>query len=68
MSHRTASRKLPAQLRLLVGLTMAAAAALFVGANVHLVYVAISSQPECVTHAKAGQAALGTFSAAKSAC
>ena len=36
-------------------------------ANAHLVYVAFSSQPDCVTHLK-GEGENGTFRAAKSAC
>jgi hypothetical protein len=36
-------------------------------ANTHLVYVAFSSQPDCVTHLK-GEGEPGTFRAAKSAC
>lgn len=44
------------------------ALALFVGANAHLVYVAFSSQPECVDHIKTGQSQSGQFSAAKSSC
>ena len=47
------------------------AAAVIVGvllaANAHLVYVAFSSQPDCVTHLK-GEGKNGTFRAAKSAC
>lgn len=34
--------------RLAVGLAIAAGLALFIGANVHLVYVAVTSQPECL--------------------
>jgi hypothetical protein len=36
-------------------------------ANAHLVYVAFSSQPDCVIHLK-GEGEPGTFRAAKSAC
>ena len=36
-------------------------------ANAHLVYVAFSSQPDCVTHLK-GEGEPGTYRAAKSAC
>lgn len=40
---------------------------LVAAANVHLVYVAVSSQPPCVDHAKsAGED--GRYRAAKSAC
>lgn len=52
--------------RLLIG-----AAAVIVGvllaANAHLVYVAFSTQPDCVTHLK-GEGEPGTYRAAKSAC
>ena len=36
-------------------------------ANAHLVYVAFSSQPDCVAHLK-GEGGHGTYRAAKSAC
>lgn len=40
---------------------------IFAGANAHLVYVAIQSQPECVEHLK--EAGSGdAYRAAKSAC
>ena len=46
-------------------------AAIIVGvlliANAHLVYVAFSSQPDCVAHLK-GEGDHGTYRAAKSAC
>ncbi|OCK57863.1 hypothetical protein [Bradyrhizobium sp. LMTR 3] len=49
---------------------LAAAAAVFVAANAHLIYVATVSQPACVAHLKQGEgdAARGQFSAARSAC
>jgi len=39
-------------------------------ANAHFVYVAVDSQPDCVAHLKAGDAATGSglFSAAKPSC
>ena len=39
-------------------------------ANLHLVYVAVSSQPECVAHVRAdvAPATNGSFAAANSAC
>ncbi|WP_246485533.1 hypothetical protein [Aminobacter carboxidus] len=40
---------------------------LFAGANAHLVYVAIQSQPDCVAHSKAASDGPG-YRAAKSAC
>lgn len=39
-----------------------------IGANAHLLYVAITSQPECVAHSRTGETGPGLFSAAKSAC
>ena len=44
-------------------LTVAAGLLLLVGANAHLVYVAVTTQPDCVAHARDG-----TGAAAKSAC
>lgn len=38
---------------------------LFVAANAHLIYVAVTSQPDCVPHQK-GEG--GAYQAAKSAC
>ncbi|AMK21572.1 hypothetical protein [Sphingobium sp. TKS] len=39
-------------------------------ANAHLVYVATSSQPRCVAHAKAGEQPVspGVFTAAQPSC
>ena len=53
-----------------VWLLIGAGLAIVVGANSHLVYVAVTSQPDCVAHARGGQgdAARGLYSAAKSAC
>jgi len=43
--------------------------AIFALANVHLVYVAVTSQPDCITHVKPGESrAARDFSAAGSAC
>jgi hypothetical protein len=41
---------------------------LVLGANVHLLYVAIASQPDCVVHQAPGVGQAGTFSAAQSSC
>ncbi|HVV39659.1 MAG TPA: hypothetical protein VHC94_01185 [Nitrobacter sp.] len=43
---------------------------LVAGANWHLVYVAVTSQPDCVAHVRAGagDAARGSFGAAQSSC
>ena len=55
--------------RLISALIVAAVVALFIGANVHLVHVALESQPGCVPHAKAGAGTgTGAYSAAKPAC
>ena len=51
--------------------TLIAAGLLLVAvANSHLVYVAVTSQPDCVTHIRVGEAHTksGSFSAARSAC
>lgn len=40
---------------------------LFAAANIHLVYVAVTSQPDCVPHLKAAGDGQG-YQAAKSAC
>jgi hypothetical protein len=47
---------------------IAGAVLLVAGANAHLVYVATTSQPDCVRHARAGDAGSGQFAAAQSAC
>ncbi len=48
---------------------VAAGLVLLAGANAHLLYVAITSQPDCVDHVKPGETSRGgTFSAAKSSC
>ncbi len=49
-----------------IWLVVAAGLLLVVGANAHLVYVALSSQPACVAHVKPGES--GGLSAARSAC
>ena len=52
-----------------IGLVVAGLVVLVLAANAHLVYVAVTSQPDCVAHLKqadAGQS--GSFRAAKSAC
>ena len=48
-------------------LVPAAVAVLFFGANAHMLYVAVKSQPECVAHLKESGRA-GQFMAAKPAC
>jgi hypothetical protein len=43
-------------------------AVVLIAANVHLAYVAISSQPDCVAHLKDKGGQPGQFRAAKPAC
>jgi hypothetical protein len=53
----------------LVAWLLAAAVLLLVaGANAHLVYVAVASQPECVAHLKEAGTRAGEYRAAKPAC
>jgi hypothetical protein len=47
---------------------IAAGIGLFVAANVHLVYVAVTSQPDCVPHAKEVGLDGAPLRAARSAC
>jgi hypothetical protein len=54
--------------RTMLWLLAAGAIAVVIAANVHLVYVAIASQPECVAHARQGEGAGRQFSAAQSSC
>jgi hypothetical protein len=53
-----------------IWLLVAAGLLLVAGANTHLVYVAVTSQPECVAHLGPGEGdgQRGSFSAAQSAC
>ncbi|WP_404404787.1 hypothetical protein [Pelagibacterium halotolerans] len=63
-----AVRKPASLVKLTVMAVIGASLAVLVGANAHLVYVAFSSQPDCVSHSKtAGEAGSG-FRAAKSSC
>ncbi len=64
--------------KVMIWILVAAGLALVIGANAHLVYVAVTSQPDCVDHvrvgdakrgdAEKGDAEKGSFRAAKSAC
>jgi len=54
--------------RAVIGLSVLAALLLLAGANAHLIYVAVMSQPDCVDHVRKGDAEKGSFRAAKSAC
>lgn len=48
--------------------TAGAGIVLFLIANAHLVYVAVVSQPDCVTHLKMESQAPGAYRAARSSC
>ncbi|MGB3386956.1 MAG: hypothetical protein WBA88_03135 [Pseudaminobacter sp.] len=67
---RMASPRRWTRTRLIVGACVAAGLAVFVAANVHLVYVSVTSQPDCVAHAKeAGTGSTATaYRAARSSC
>ena len=56
--------------KLAIAFAVGAGLLLLIGANAHLVYVAATSQPDCVAHVRQGEEARGAvqFSAAKSAC
>ncbi|HEU4652079.1 MAG TPA: hypothetical protein VFS49_11760 [Croceibacterium sp.] len=47
---------------------VAAATALVIAANIHLVYVSVTSQPECVARLAPGTSDSGAWSAVKSSC
>lgn len=47
---------------------LSVAALLVLLANAHLVYVAVSTQPDCVPHLKERGGSPGAYRAAKSAC
>jgi hypothetical protein len=49
-------------------LLVATGVLIFAGANAHLIYVAATSQPDCVAHARPGDTAGQQYSAAKSSC
>lgn len=54
--------------RTVMYLMIAVAALVFVGANAHLLFAAVTSQPDCVDHLKVGHGLEGAFRAAQSAC
>lgn len=58
----------PARRFNLIWILTAAAIAVFAGANAHLVYVSVSSEPGCVAHLKDKSGTPGGYRAAKSAC
>ena len=58
-----------------IGLLVLAGVLLVAGANAHLLYVALTSQPDCIAHVRQGDsrqgdanAKPGQFAVAKSAC
>jgi hypothetical protein len=53
-------------MRLRIWILVVVALGVFAGANIHLLYVAMRSQPACVPHAR--EAGGAGFMAAKSAC
>ncbi len=55
-------------MKMRIWLLVGASLLLFAGANAHLLYVAIASQPECVPHATDSNTPAAGFRAAKSAC
>lgn len=52
----------------MVGVIVFAGVLLLVLANAHLVYVAMTSQPECVAHSEMSEGATIPFRAAKPSC
>ncbi|MEK1854549.1 MAG: hypothetical protein AAAC48_22480 [Phyllobacterium sp.] len=54
--------------KLWICLAVASGLSVVILANVHLVYVAIQSRPDCVDHLKVKGQQLGTYRAADSAC
>ncbi len=64
-----AGAKRPARRGIVLALALAAlVVAVFIGANAHLVYVAVTSQPDCVPHAKEVGIDGAPLRAARSAC
>ena len=60
----------PFRTRAVLWAVIGAGLSLVLIANMHLVYVALVSQPDCVAHVRGGEGAadLGKFSAARSSC
>ncbi|MEO9228018.1 MAG: hypothetical protein ABI216_03545 [Devosia sp.] len=54
--------------RMLMFLLVGVGLLLVIGANAHLLFAALNSQPDCIAHLKAGHAVPGAFGAADSAC
>ena len=64
----TAKAAIFARRRLLVWTLVATGFAVFAGANAHLVYVAVRSQPDCMGHSKFAGGNHFEYRAAKPAC
>jgi len=60
----------PTRTRTILWLAIGAGLLLVLIANSHLVYTAITSQPDCVAHLRQGEGSAkdGRFSAARSSC
>jgi hypothetical protein len=60
----------PFRTRAVLWAVIGAGLSLVLIANMHLVYVAVVSQPDCVAHVRTGEGAAdqGKFSAARSSC
>lgn len=65
MSDRATGKS---QVYWIVWLLITAGVAIFCGANTHLVYVAMTSQPSCVAHLKEPLHGSGIYRAAQSDC
>lgn len=61
-------RRRAAMNKALTYLIIAMATLLVLGANAHLLFAALESQPDCVAHLKVGHGQHGAFGAAASAC
>jgi len=61
---------MPTRTRTILWLAVGAGLLLVLIANSHLVYTAITSQPDCVAHVRQGEGSAkdGRFSAARSSC
>jgi hypothetical protein len=66
----TVTQRAPTRIKAVVWLAIALGLGLLAFANAHLLYVAVTSQPDCVAHVRQGDgtASVGMFSAAKSSC
>jgi hypothetical protein len=68
MSAGADNARRPLRPRLLAALAIFAVLAIFAGANAHLVYVAVVSQPDCVPHRVGPDGSPAPLRAAKPAC